>query len=157
MQKLLIQIGRSTYTFDGDNVLHGLCSDLGFTEEDRNENIRRIWEMVKLFIDAGIIAIAAFISPYQKDRKRIRNLLENGHFFEVFVDCPIEVCEKRDKKGIYAKARSGEIKHFTGISAPYEIPANPDIVIRSDQEDYHQSAMKVFELLKTRGIVCKKE
>jgi adenylylsulfate kinase len=153
LEKLLLNNSCSTYTFDGDNVRHGLCSDLAFYPEDRAENIRRIGEMVKLFLDAGIIAITAFISPYQRDRDRIRTLLEDGRFIEIFVDCPLEECEKRDQKGIYAKARAGEIKNFTGISAPYERPEKPDLVIRSDHEESMNAANRVFELLKLRGII----
>ena len=153
LEKILFENGCSTYTFDGDNVRHGLCCDLSFTAEDRVENIRRIGEMIKLFVDAGIIAVTAFISPYKKDRRKIRSLLEDGQFVEIFVDCPVEVCEKRDKKGIYAKARAGEIKNFTGISAPYEIPENADMIIRSHQVDSMEAAMKVFQLMKARGIV----
>ncbi len=106
--------------FDGDNVRHGLCSDLGFSEANRTENIRRIGEMARLFIDAGIIVITAFISPYQKDREQIRSLVSDNQFLEIYVKCPIDICENRDQKGIYAKAKSGIIKEFTGISAPYE-------------------------------------
>jgi adenylylsulfate kinase len=153
LEKLLYNNGCSTYTFDGDNVRHGLCCDLGFAAQDRVENIRRIGEMVKLFVDAGIIAITAFISPFQRDRERIRSLLEDGRFLEIYVDCPIEECEKRDKKGIYARARAGEIQNFTGISSPYEKPENPDLVIRSDQEDSMAAAKRVFELLRVKGIV----
>ncbi len=153
LEKLLFVRGCSTYVFDGDNVRHGLCSDLGFSGEDRTENIRRIGEMVKLFVDAGIIAITAFISPSQKDRERIRSLIDDNRFLEIHVDCPIEVCEKRDKKGIYAKARAGIIKNFTGISAPYEIPGNPDLVIRSDREDAMDAAKRVLDLLEQQNIL----
>jgi adenylylsulfate kinase len=154
LEKLLFNNGCHTYTFDGDNVRHGLCCDLGFNEEDRVENIRRIGEMVKLFVDAGIIAITAFISPYQRDREKIRSLLEKDRFIEIFVDCPIEECEKRDKKGIYTKARSGEIKNFTGISAPYERPKSPELVIQSDREESLEAAKRIFELLKIKGIIA---
>jgi adenylylsulfate kinase len=155
LEKILYNSGYSTYTFDGDNVRHGLCCDLGFNTDDRVENIRRIGEMVKLFVDAGIIAITAFISPFKKDRIKIRSLLEEDRFIEIFVDCPIEECEKRDKKGIYAKARTGEIKNFTGISSPYENPENPDLVIRSNREESMAAAKRVYELLKARGIIAK--
>jgi adenylylsulfate kinase len=154
LEKLLFNKGCHTYTFDGDNVRHGLCCDLGFNEEDRVENIRRIGEMVKLFVDAGIIAITAFISPYQRDREKIRSLLEKDRFIEIFVDCPIEECEKRDKKGIYKKARSGEIKNFTGISAPYERPKSPDLVVRSDREESLEAAKRIFEFLKIKEIIA---
>ncbi|MBW2201395.1 MAG: adenylyl-sulfate kinase [Deltaproteobacteria bacterium] len=153
LEKLLLKQGCSTYVFDGDNVRHGLCSDIGFSPEDRSENIRRIGEMIKLFVDAGIIAITAFISPYKKDRERIRSLLDDGQFYEIFVDCPVDICEKRDQKGIYAKARTGEIKNFTGISAPYEIPENPDLVIPSHEEDSMDAAERVLELMRQGKIV----
>ena len=153
LEKLLHETGCSTYVFDGDNVRHGLCGDLGFSEEDRTENIRRIGEMAKLFVDAGIIAITAFISPYEKDRQRIKALVGNELFFEIHVDCPVDICEERDQKGIYAKARSGVIKDFTGISAPYEVPENPDKVIQSDKEDANSAAERVLDLLKQKQII----
>ena len=146
-------MGFSTYVFDGDNVRYGLCKDLGFSEEDRRENIRRIGEMVRLFVDAGIIAITAFISPYRQDREKVRSLLTDGQFIEVYVECPVEVCEKRDQKGLYARAKAGEIKEFTGISAPYEPPENPELVIQSDKEDPMQSAERVLSLLKQSKII----
>ncbi len=152
LEKLLHDQGYSTYVFDGDNVRHGLCGDLAFTPEDRAENLRRIGEMVKLFVDAGIIAITAFISPYRKDRRRIGSLLSNNQFMEIFVDCPIEVCAKRDKKGIYAKAKAGIIKEFTGISAPYEPPTNPDLLIDSSTEDPILAAKRVQKLMGEKGI-----
>jgi adenylylsulfate kinase len=153
LEKLLYQQGCSTYVFDGDNVRHGLCSDLGFSAADRTENIRRIGEMVRLFVDAGIIAVTAFISPGKKDREKIRSLVEDRHFIEVFVDCPVEVCEKRDKKGIYAKARAGIIKDFTGISAPYDIPENPDLVIKSQYEDAMEAAKRVIGIMRLRNLI----
>ena len=118
LEKILYEKNCSTYVFDGDNVRHGLCGDLSFSAEDRSENIRRIGEMVRLFIDAGIIAITAFISPYRKDRERIRHLVEKERFFEIYVECPIEECARRDPKGIYQKAQQGLIKNFTGIPRP---------------------------------------
>ena len=153
LEKMLYKRGCSTYVFDGDNVRHGLCSDLSFSEDARSENIRRIGEMSKLFVDAGIIALTAFISPKQSDRDRIRNLLGEENFFEIFVDCPIEVCERRDPKGIYKRARAGEIKNFTGISAPYDAPANPHLVIKSAEEDAMDSARRVLDLLKRHEII----
>ena len=153
LEKVLYAKGCSTYVFDGDNVRHGLCSDLGFSTEDRGENIRRIGEMVKLFVDAGIIAITAFISPSQRARERIRSLIDADRFLEIHVDCPVEVCEQRDQKGIYAKARAGTIKNFTGISAMYEIPENPDLVIRSDREAAMNAAKRVLGLLEQRNII----
>lgn len=128
LEKRLHDMGKLTYTLDGDNVRHGLNSDLGFSDEDRIENIRRIGEISKLFVDAGMITIATFVSPFREDRQKVRELLGKD-FVEIYIDCPIEVCEKRDPKGIYKKARAGEIKHFTGIDSPYESPINPEIVV----------------------------
>jgi adenylylsulfate kinase len=152
LEKMLHQEGCSTYVFDGDNVRHGLCGDLGFSSQDRSENIRRIGEMVKLFVDAGIIAITAFISPNRKDRRRIRSFFSDRQFLEIFVDCPLEVCEQRDQKGIYKKAKSGEISEFTGISAPYEPPQRPDLVIASAEEDAISAAKRIKALMLKRKI-----
>jgi adenylylsulfate kinase len=143
----------STYVLDGDNVRHGLCSDLSFGHEDRAENIRRIGEMVKLFVDAGIIVLTAFISPYRKDRRMVRSLFDYGQFLEIHVDCPVEECAKRDKKGIYEKAKAGIIKNFTGISAPYEAPLTPELVIKSDKEDARASTARVIELIEEYKII----
>jgi len=153
VENRLFNMGCSTYVFDGDNVRHGLCADLGFSPEDRTENIRRIGEMVKLFVDAGIIAITAFISPYREDRQRVRSLITEGNFLEVFVDSPVDVCAKRDRKGIYAKAKAGIIKEFTGISAPYERPKNPELVIKSYSEDPKQSSERVITMMNQRKII----
>ncbi len=152
----LHKMGCSTYVFDGDNVRHGLCRDLGFSADDRSENIRRIGEMTRLFIDAGIIAITAFISPYRDDRKSVRNLTGKDRFVEVYVKCPIEICEDRDSKGIYQKARKGEIKNFTGISAPYEPPEHPDLTIETDKEDINSSVKKVLRFMEKRNIISNK-
>ena len=153
VEKELHRRGCSTYVFDGDNVRHGLCSDLSFHPKDRAENIRRIGEMVKLFVDAGLIVLTAFISPYRQDRRKVRSLLKKGQFLEVYVECPSEVCATRDKKGIYAKAKAGIIKDFTGISAPYEVPENPDLVIRSYNEDALQAASRVMRLMERSGLI----
>ena len=153
LEKLLYDQGCSTYVFDGDNVRHGLCADLGFSVEDRKENIRRIAEMTNLYVDAGILAITAFISPYRKDRDRIRDLVGKERYLEIYVECPVDVCAARDGKGLYAKAREGKIAHFTGISAPYEPPEHPDLVLRSDQEDALTAAGRVYEVMKARRIV----
>jgi len=153
LEKMLYQMGCSTYVFDGDNVRHGLCRDLGFSPEDREENIRRIGETVNLYVDAGIIAIAAFISPYRKDRMSIRDLVGTDRFMEIYVECPVEVCAARDEKGIYEKAKAGIIKNFTGISAPYEPPETPALVIRTHQEDPMTSARQVLELIKRQQII----
>lgn len=153
LEKDLHQRGCSTYVLDGDNVRHGLCADLTFSPEDRAENIRRIGEMVKLFVDAGIIVLTAFISPYRKDRQRVRSLLKEGQFLEIYIECPIEVCAARDQKGIYAKAKAGKIKEFTGISAPYEPPEKPEMVIQSGKEDAKQAAKRVINLMEERKII----
>ena len=153
VEKQLHKRGCSTYVLDGDNVRHGLCADLTFCPEDRAENIRRIGEMVKLFVDAGIIVLTAFISPYRQDRQQVRSLLSDGQFLEIHVDCPPEVCATRDQKGIYQKAQAGIIKEFTGISAPYEPPENPELVIQSDEEDAKTAAKKVVELIERCGVV----
>ena len=153
LEKLLFEMDCSTYVFDGDNVRHGLCSDLSFSAGDRAENIRRIGQMAKLFVDAGIIAITAFISPYRNDRRKIKDLVGKARFFEVYVDCPMEVCAGRDQKGIYEKAKAGVIKEFTGISAPYEKPENPDIVIQSDKIGAKEAAEQVLEILQDRKII----
>jgi len=153
LERLLFNMNCSTYSFDGDNVRHGLCSDLGFSADDRAENIRRIGEMARLFVDAGIIAITAFISPYRKDREKIRDLVGKSRFYEIYVDCPIEVCAARDKKGIYEKAKAGIIKDFTGISAPYEAPETPDMVIYSDKTDAKVAAEQGMILLRENRII----
>ncbi|MFA9615023.1 MAG: adenylyl-sulfate kinase [Deltaproteobacteria bacterium] len=153
VEKHLHERGCSTYVLDGDNVRHGLCADLTFCQEDRAENIRRIGEMVRLFVDAGIIVLTAFISPYRQDRQQVRSLLSDGQFLEIHVDCPPEVCATRDQKGIYQKAQAGIIKEFTGISAPYEPPENPELVIQSHEEDAKAAAKKVVELIEKCGVV----
>jgi len=137
---------------DGDNVRHGLCSDLGFNNEDRKENIRRIGEMSKLMLESGIIVLTAFISPFREDRKRVRSLFPHGEFIEVYCDCSLEVCESRDPKGIYQKARKGEIAHFTGISSPYEEPENPEVTIKTDKQPLDESVQQITDYLTSRGI-----
>ena len=132
VEEKLHQMGCKTFVFDGDNVRHGLCNDLSFTDSDRKENLRRIGEMVKLFLDAGTISLTAFISPFKEDRDKIRSMVPAGDFVEIYCRCPISVCEERDVKGLYKKARAGEIPHFTGISSPYEEPENPEITIETD-------------------------
>jgi len=151
--RILTERGAHVYVLDGDNVRHGLNRDLGFSPEDRNENIRRIGEVAKLFTDAGIINLVAFISPYRSDRDRSREIQGPGDFVEVFVDCPLEVCERRDPRGLYKKARAGEIPEFTGISAPYEPPHAPELVLRTDLETAEQSASRVVAYLAERGYL----
>ena len=152
VEEQLFQTGCLSYVFDGDNVRHGLCSDLGFSAEDRTENIRRIAEMCRLFVDAGVVALTAFISPLHSDRAMVRKLMGDD-FIEVYCRCPVEVCEERDVKGLYKKARAGEIKDFTGISAPYEAPENPDMIIDTDEVSLEESVDKVMNLLLDRKVI----
>ncbi len=138
-----------TYLLDGDNVRHGLNSDLGFSTEDRVENIRRVAEVSKLMVDAGLVVITAFISPFRAERQLARNLMADGEFIEVFVDTPLVVAEQRDPKGLYKKARRGELKHFTGIDSPYETPDNPEIVIDTTSMSVQESADSLYQMLNT--------
>jgi adenylylsulfate kinase len=156
LEEQLHQRGCRTYVFDGDNVRHGLCRDLGFSIEDRTENIRRIGEMAKLFVDAGVIVLTAFISPIREDRERARGLFPHGDFFEVYVDCPLEVCESRDVKGLYQKARSGEIENFTGISSPYEEPLHPEITIETQDRTVDECVNELIKALEQRGVIPNK-
>ena len=135
LEKKLHEMGRHTYLLDGDNVRHGLSKDLGFTDEDRVENLRRVAEVSKLMVEAGLIVISAFISPFRSERQMARDLFAEGEFFEVFIDTPIEVAEQRDVKGLYKKARAGELKNFTGIDSPYEPPINSEVTLNSDLFD----------------------
>ncbi len=153
VESKLYQRGHLTYVLDGDNVRHGLNKNLGFSPEDREENIRRIGEVAKLFADAGVIAMTAFISPYRTDRDNARDLLDEGRFVEVFVDCPLEVCEARDTKGLYEKARAGEIKEFTGISAPYEAPVQPELTVNTDNQSLEECTERVIALLESKGLI----
>ncbi len=153
VEQQLFALGCHSFVFDGDNVRHGLCSDLGFSEADRKENIRRIGEMAKLFTEAGTIALTAFISPFREERRRVRKLMEEGEFIEVYCACSLAVCEERDVKGLYAKARAGLIKNYTGISSPYEEPENPEIVVHTDQQDLTESVASVLEELRSRGLI----
>lgn len=153
LEKKLQAQGKHTYLLDGDNVRHGLCGDLGFSDSDRVENIRRISEVAKLFVDSGIIVLTAFISPFQADRNFCRNLLEDGEFVEIFVDTPLEICEQRDPKGLYKKARSGEIKHFTGIDSAYEAPEAPEVHLAYQDEAAELTAERLYNLLSEKGLV----
>jgi bifunctional enzyme CysN/CysC len=150
LERELFNLGRQTYVLDGDNVRHGLCSDLGFSPDDRCENIRRVGEVARLFAEAGVICITAFISPYRSDRELVRKLVPAGQFVEVHVNAPIETCEMRDTKGLYAKARAGEIKDFTGVSAPYEPPVNPELELPTDKLSVSESVAQVLDLLQVR-------
>lgn len=147
LEKRLHEMGKLTYLLDGDNVRHGLNSDLGFSEEDRIENIRRVGEVSKLIVDAGVITISTFISPFKEDRENVRKLLGKD-FIEVFTDCPLEVCEERDPKGIYKKARKGEIKNFTGIDSPYEKPENPEITVSTHLNSLEECVELIISYLK---------
>ena len=150
LERELFNLGRHVYILDGDNVRHGLCSDLGFSAHDRKENIRRVGESARLFADAGIICVTAFISPYRDDRDLVRKLVPAGQFVEVYVNAPLAVCEQRDPKGLYAKARAHEIKEFTGVSAPYEAPDRPEIELHTDQSSVAESVAKIIEYLRER-------
>ncbi|MCU7802760.1 MAG: adenylyl-sulfate kinase [Candidatus Thiodiazotropha sp. (ex Lucinoma borealis)] len=153
LEERLHQRGCRTYVFDGDNVRHGLCRDLGFNIDDRTENIRRIGEMSKLFVDAGVIALTAFISPIREDRDRARSLFAHGDFIEVYVKASIEACESRDVKGLYKKARAGEIPHFTGISSPYEAPEKPEITIDTEHSTVEACIDSLLESLESRDVI----
>jgi len=155
LEKALWDRGIVSYILDGDNIRHGLNKDLGFSPEDRTENIRRIGEVANLFTDAGVMNLTAFISPYRADRDKVRALMQPGDFIEVYVDCPIETCEKRDVKGLYAKAREGKIPEFTGISAPYETPTNPEIVLKTGDLSLEQSVATLLSYLETNGYLKK--
>ncbi|MBO1256070.1 adenylyl-sulfate kinase [Alteromonas sp. 5E99-2] len=153
LEKRLVAAQKHTYLLDGDNVRHGLCGDLGFSDKDRVENIRRVSEVSKLFVDAGLLVLTAFISPFKADRDYCRNLLDDGEFVEVFVDVPLAECEKRDPKGLYKKARAGEIKDFTGISSDYEAPESPEIHFTWKDETPEASAERLFQMLVEKGVV----
>ncbi len=155
VEEELHQDGCRTFVFDGYNVRHGLCANLSFSEEDRHENIRRIGEMSKLFIEAGVIALTAFISPFRVDRERVRALVSENGFIEIYCISPLEVCEERDVKGLYKKARKGEIKNYTGISSPFEEPEHPDLVLDTANETVEANVENVLKLLEERHIISK--
>jgi adenylyl-sulfate kinase len=152
-EKKLVERGVLAYVLDGDNVRHGLNADLGFGDEDRTENIRRIAEVAKLMADAGVVVLTAFISPFRADRARARSIAIEGTFFEVHVATPLEECERRDPKGLYKKARAGEIADFTGLTSPYEAPESPELVIGADGASPEACAAQLIELLEQRGLV----
>lgn len=152
LQQILAQKGRLTYVLDGDNIRHGLNKDLGFSANDRKENIRRIGEVAKLFVDSGIITITAFISPYKEERKQVRDLLGED-FIEAYVKCKLEICESRDPKGMYKKARKGEINEFTGISSPYEEPDQPEIILDTSTTPAEECAERIMRYLKDKGNI----
>lgn len=153
VEQILTERGHFAYVLDGDNVRHGLNSNLGFSPEDRTENIRRVGEVGRLFVDAGAVVLTAFISPYRADRDKVRARFDAGDFIEVYVNAPLDVCEQRDPKGLYKKAREGKIPEFTGISAPYEAPEKPEIVLDTAAEDAEACARRLVAILEERGVV----
>ncbi|HIH0858748.1 TPA: adenylyl-sulfate kinase [Vibrio cholerae] len=153
LENRLAALGYHTYLLDGDNVRHGLCSDLGFSEQDRRENIRRIGELAKLMADAGLIVLTAFISPHRAERQMVRDLLPNGEFLEVYVNTSLDVCEARDPKGLYKKARAGEIRQFTGIDSTYEAPLNPDIDLPAGEKSVDELVAQCLQALAERNII----
>jgi len=152
-EELLYQLGAKTYLLDGDNVRHGLNKDLGFSDTDRIENIRRIGEVAKLFVDSGTLVLTAFISPFRAERDMVREFVEADEFVEIFIDTPLEVCESRDPKGLYKKARNGEIKNFTGIDSDYEAPANPEITVKTAEKSVEACAKEIIDHLIQKGII----
>ena len=155
VEEELHQQGCRTFVLDGDNVRHGLCGDLGFSAEDRVENIRRVGEVAKLLMEAGVIVLTAFISPYRADRQRVRSMAAHGDFIEIHCDSPLEVCEQRDVKGMYKKARAGQIKDFTGISSPYEAPESQELTVNTGATTLGQCVRQVIDEIQLRGIVSK--
>ncbi len=153
VEEKLYEMKCRTYVLDGDNIRHGLCGDLGFSNEDRVENIRRIGEVAKLFLEAGVITLTAFISPFRADRNNVRKITSEGDFFEIYCKCSLDICEERDVKGLYKKARAGEIREFTGINSPYEEPLSPELTVDTGSETLEESTDKVIKLLIQRGIV----
>lgn len=158
VEEALHQKGVKTFVCDGDNVRHGLCGDLGFTEDDRTENIRRVGQLAKLFVESGVIVLTAFISPFQVDRQRVRMMVDHDEdFLEIYVKCPLEICENRDVKGLYQRARKGEIADFTGISSPYEEPENAELVVDTDKNDLETCVELVLDMLTEKGILRKRQ
>ena len=153
VEEQLFKQGFRTFVLDGDNVRHGLSSNLGFSEEDRKENIRRVGETAKLMLEAGIITLTAFISPYRQDRERVKIMMSPGDFFEIYCEATLETCERRDVKGYYKKARAGIIKNYTGIDSPYEIPDNPELTLNTDNQTLEESVQAVLALLKQKVIL----
>ncbi len=153
LEQKLYQAGKRTYLLDGDNVRHGLNRDLGFSDDDRVENIRRIAEMSRLFVDAGLIVLVSFISPFRAEREMARALMEDGEFIEIYVDTPLTVCEERDPKGLYKKARAGEIKQFTGIDSAYEPPQDPEVVLKADRHGPDELADQIIGFLEERSYM----
>ncbi|MCR6110328.1 adenylyl-sulfate kinase [Bacillus sp. A301a_S52] len=153
LDQRLYESNIKSYVLDGDNIRHGLNKDLGFSPDDRQENIRRIGEVANLFVDSGTVVLTAFVSPYQSDRQLARELLSQGEFIEIYVKCALEECEKRDPKGLYEKAREGKIPEFTGISAPYEVPENPELIVSTDELSITEAVDKIFNYLNNRKLL----
>jgi adenylylsulfate kinase len=155
VEEQLYQLGSRTFVLDGDNVRHGLSGDLGFSDDDRKENIRRIGEVAKLILESGVIAMTAFISPFRAEREMVRKLVPHGEFIEIYCRADLSVCEQRDVKGLYKRARAGEIKDFTGISSPYEEPVSPEITVETGSQPIEECVEKVIELMRKRGVLSK--
>lgn len=153
LEQKLFELNHHTYLLDGDNVRHGLNKDLGFSDADRQENIRRIGELAALFVDAGLLVLVAFISPFRAERRMVRNLVKSGEFIEIHVATPLSICEQRDPKGLYKKARAGEIRNFTGIDSDYESPENPELIVDTSAQPLEQSVDQVVAFLRLRGIL----
>lgn len=153
VEAYLHQQGARTFVLDGDNIRQGLCNDLGFSDESRKENIRRIGEVSKLMMDAGVITLTAFISPFRRDRRIVRDITNEGDFIEILCNATLEVCEKRDPKGLYKKARAGEIQDFTGISSPYEVPEHPEIIVETGTQTVEESVTQVIDYLKNCNLI----
>lgn len=153
VEAYLHQQGARTFVLDGDNIRQGLCNDLGFSDQSRKENIRRIGEVSKLMMDAGVITLTAFISPFRRDRRIVRDITNEGDFIEILCNANLEVCEKRDPKGLYKKARAGEIKDFTGISSPYEVPEHPEIIVETGTQTVEESVTQVIDYLKNCNLI----
>lgn len=154
VEERLHQLGCLTFVLDGDNVRHGLCGDLGFSDADRQENIRRVGELAKLMLEAGVITLTAFISPFRAERELARRLVADGDFIEIYCNCSLDVCESRDVKGLYQKARQGQIPHFTGISSPYQPPDHPELIVNTDQAELEACVEQVMRVLVARGVVA---
>jgi adenylylsulfate kinase len=154
VEETLHRRGCRTFVLDGDNVRHGLCGDLGFSAKDRRENIRRVGEMAKIFMEAGVIVLTAFISPYRADRERVRGIVEHGDFIEIYCDTPIEICESRDVKGLYKKARAGHLAEFTGITSPYETPENCELTLLTGTEELDVHVQQVIDKMMQHGIIA---
>ena len=153
VEEELHNLGCRTFVLDGDNVRHGLSSNLTFSDSDRKENIRRIGEVAKLMVEAGVIAVTAFISPFEKDRNLVKEIFPQGDFIEIYCNASLEICESRDVKGLYKRARTGEIKNYTGIDSPYEAPSNPELIIDTESESLEESVAKIIDFLKSKEII----